>query len=94
MESRRTGSFRRKKRKSREDTAEAETERARHETAEENREAEEENARTKKGFFGKKKEKKDKKDEQIEELTDKVKRQMAEFDNFRKRYREGKIPDV
>ena len=36
-------------------------------------------------FFGKKKEKKDKKDEKIEELTDKVKRQMAEFDNFRKR---------
>ena len=32
-----------------------------------------------------KKNKKDKKDEQIEELTDKVKRQMAEFDNFRKR---------
>ena len=30
-------------------------------------------------FFGKKKEKKDKKDEKIEELTDKVKRQMAEF---------------
>ena len=39
----------------------------------------------KKSFFGKKKEKKDKKDEQIEELTDKLKRQMAEFDNFRKR---------
>lgn len=38
----------------------------------------------KKGFF-KKKEKKDKKDIQIEELTDRVKRQMAEFDNFRKR---------
>ena len=37
----------------------------------------------KKGFFGKKK--KDKKDEKIEELTDMVKRQMAEFDNFRKR---------
>ncbi len=34
------------------------------------------------GFF---KKKKDKKDEQIEELTDKLKRQMAEFDNFRKR---------
>ena len=33
----------------------------------------------------KKKEKKDKKDEQIEELTDRLKRQMAEFDNFRKR---------
>ncbi len=32
-----------------------------------------------------KKDKKDKKDLQIEELTDKVKRQMAEFDNFRKR---------
>ena len=38
----------------------------------------------KKGFF-KKKDKKDKKDIQIEELTDRVKRQMAEFDNFRKR---------
>lgn len=32
-----------------------------------------------------KKEKKDKKDEKIAELTDKVTRQMAEFDNFRKR---------
>lgn len=32
-----------------------------------------------------KKTKKDKKDEQIAELTDKVKRQMAEFENFRKR---------
>ncbi len=41
----------------------------------------------KKKVFGKKekKEKKDKKDERIEELTDQVKRQMAEFDNFRKR---------
>ncbi len=39
----------------------------------------------KKGFFGKKKDKKDKKDVQIEELTDRLKRQMAEFDNFRKR---------
>ena len=36
----------------------------------------------KEGFF---KKKKDKKDEQIEELNDKVRRQMAEFDNFRKR---------
>ena len=33
----------------------------------------------------KSKKKKDKKDEQIEELQDQVKRQMAEFDNFRKR---------
>ena len=38
----------------------------------------------KKKFFGKK-ETKDKKDEKIEELTDRVTRQMAEFDNFRKR---------
>lgn len=38
----------------------------------------------KKGFF-KKREKKDKKDEQIAELTDKVKRQLAEFENFRNR---------
>lgn len=36
----------------------------------------------KKGFFSKKK---DKKDEQIEELTDRLKRNMAEFDNYRKR---------
>ena len=34
-------------------------------------------------LFGKKK--KDKKDEKIEELSDKLARQMAEFDNFRKR---------
>lgn len=32
-----------------------------------------------------KKKKKDKRDEQIEELNDRVKRQMAEFENFRKR---------
>ena len=37
-----------------------------------------------KKLFGKKN-KKDKKDEKIEELTDKLTRQMAEFDNFRKR---------
>lgn len=35
-------------------------------------------------LFGKKN-KKDKKDEKIEELTDRLTRQMAEFDNFRKR---------
>ncbi len=46
-------------------------------------EAETEDTETeKKGFF---KKKKDKKDEQIEELNDRLKRQMAEFDNFRKR---------
>jgi molecular chaperone GrpE len=38
----------------------------------------------KKRLFGKKN-KKDKKDEKIEELTDRLTRQMAEFDNFRKR---------
>ena len=37
----------------------------------------------KKGLF--KKKKKDKKDEQIEELNDRLKRQMAEFENFRTR---------
>lgn len=37
---------------------------------------------TKKGFF---KKKKDKKDEKIEELNDRLMRQMAEFENFRKR---------
>ena len=37
----------------------------------------------KKGLF--KKKKKDKKDEQIEELNDRLKRQMAECENFRKR---------
>lgn len=55
------------------------------EVSEEGEEAEE-TEEPKKGFFGKaKKEKKDKKDIQIEELTDKYKRTMAEFDNFRKR---------
>ncbi|MCR4739112.1 MAG: nucleotide exchange factor GrpE [Lachnospiraceae bacterium] len=38
-----------------------------------------------KKFGKKKKDKKDKKDELIEELNDRVKRQMAEFENFRKR---------
>ena len=37
----------------------------------------------KKGFFGKKK--RDAKDTQDEDLTDRLKRTMAEFDNFRKR---------
>lgn len=43
------------------------------------------NDKKKSKFFGKKEKKKDKKDIQIEELNDKVIRQMAEFDNFRKR---------
>ena len=37
-----------------------------------------------------KKKKKDKKDQQIEELQDRVQRQMAEFDNFRKRTQKEK----
>ena len=62
------------------------------ETASENTEtsAEEkttEKAPEKEGFF---KKKKDPKDEKIEELTDRVKRQMAEFENFRKRTEKGK----
>ncbi len=48
-------------------------------------EAEDDKEEAEKKSFFKKKEKKDKKDEQIEELNDRVKRQMAEFDNFRKR---------
>ena len=39
--------------------------------------------KTKTSFFGKKK--KDKFEQQVEELTDRLKRSMAEFDNFRKR---------
>ena len=42
-------------------------------------------SKSKTSFFGKKKKEKDKKDQQIEELTDRLKRNMAEFDNFRKR---------
>ena len=51
--------------------------------------AENENAQAAKGEkkspFKKKEKKKDKRDERIEELTDQVKRQMAEFENFRRR---------
>lgn len=73
-----------------EETAEAEEKETASEAEKEEQESletetpEEEPAEEKKGFF-KKKEKKDKKDEKIEELTDRLKRQMAEFDNFRKR---------
>lgn len=54
-------------------------------------EAETEETSQKKGFFAKRKDKKDKKDIQIEELTDRVRRQMAEFDNFRKRTEKEKV---
>ena len=65
----------------------AETEEAAEETAgetEEAKEAEGEPEKEKKSFF-KKKEKTDKNKEMIEELQDKVKRQLAEFENFRNR---------
>ncbi len=56
-------------------------------TEETKEDASSEQAAGKKTFFDKlkKKDKKDPKDQQIEDLTDRVKRSMAEFDNFRKR---------
>ena len=50
--------------------------------AEESAEETADGKKEKKGFFTKKK---DPRDTQIEELTDRLKRNMAEFDNFRKR---------
>ncbi len=67
-----------------ETAAEAEeAEEADQEPGQESSEASDDGEKKEKKFFGKKK--KDKKDEKIEELTDKLTRQMAEFDNFRKR---------
>ena len=51
---------------------------------EESQDTKDTESKEKKKFFAKK-EKKDKKEEKIEELTDSLTRQMAEFDNFRKR---------
>ena len=51
---------------------------------EESQDTKDTESKEKKKFFAKK-EKKDKKEEKIEELTDRLTRQMAEFDNFRKR---------
>ena len=67
------------------ETAEAAEESAEEAAAEETAEEAEdgkEGKKEKKGFFSKKK---DPRDAQIEELTDRLKRNMAEFDNFRKR---------
>lgn len=61
------------------DAAETEDAQDAEETSEETEKKEK-----KDGIFGKKK-KKEKKDEQIEDLNDRLRRQMAEFDNFRKR---------
>lgn len=71
-----------------EESAKAENTEQPQDDAQEAKQPEEESAKEnekERKFFGKRKEKKDKKDEQIEELTDRVKRQMAEFENFRKR---------
>lgn len=63
-----------------EDTPEASQEEAKEEAAGDKAEG-----KAKPSFFGKKKKEKDKFEQQIEELTDRLKRNMAEFDNFRKR---------
>ena len=66
-----------------EDTASETEEKDTEETAEETEgSSKEDSDDNKKGFL---KKKKDKKDEQIEDLTDRLRRQMAEFENFRKR---------
>ena len=66
-----------------EEAAEAAEETA--EKAEEAAEEAAEDAESGKFRFFQRKPKKDKKDEKIEELTDRLARQMAEFDNYRKR---------
>ncbi|MCU6747846.1 nucleotide exchange factor GrpE [Faecalicatena acetigenes] len=71
-----------------EETKAAEAEETKEEQTEEGTEQDVEDTESekpeKKKLFSKKP-KKDKKDEKIEELTDRLTRQMAEFDNFRKR---------
>ena len=67
-----------------EEMAEEETEEKEAKETEAKTEESEEDKKSEKKLFGKKN-KKDKKDEKIEELTDRLARQMAEFDNFRKR---------
>ncbi len=82
--------FQKKKKLLKEETEEQTERRPQRETEDsgggnmlEGTETEEEKSQRKKASLERKK--KDKKDEKIEELTDRVKRQMAEFDNFRKR---------
>ena len=64
------------------DTAAPEETKQQPEEAESQKEPE---TKTKTSFFGKKKKEKDKFEQQIEDLTDRLKRSMAEFDNYRKR---------
>ena len=68
--------------KASDDTASQEEAKQRTEETESQKEPE---GKTKASFFGKKKKEKDKFEQQIEELTDRLKRSMAEFDNYRKR---------
>lgn len=67
-----------------EESAEEAEEETTEDAAEEVEAAEDVKSGKEKKLFGRKN-KKDKKDEKIEELTDRLTRQMAEFDNFRKR---------
>ena len=64
-------------------TAGTETTEETESAAEDDKESDKEN-KGKNSFFGKKK-KDNKLEQQIEDLTDRLKRNMAEFDNFRKR---------
>ena len=64
-----------------ENTAEEASEETANESSEESSKEEKEGKKP----FKKKEKKKDKRDEQIEQLTDRVTRQMAEFENFRRR---------
>ena len=68
-----------------EKTAEENTKEVPEEAAENTSESEKDGSTGKKSFFKKKEKKKDPRDEKIEELTDRLKRLMAEFENFRKR---------
>lgn len=70
--------------KSQEEVQTSDSEEASEESEDDGEQAED-GQQQKKSFFKGKKEKKDKKDAQIEELNDRLMRQMAEFDNFRKR---------
>ena len=66
-------------------TAEEETSEEPEQSDQEAESQKEPETKTKTSFFGKKKKEKDKFEQQVEELTDRLKRSMAEFDNYRKR---------
>ena len=68
-----------------EETEQTETSGSDSAEAKEDATTEENKEKSRKSFFGKKKEKKDAKDTKIEELTDRLQRSIAEFDNYRKR---------